>query len=138
MPAAAVMLDDVRYLVNSISGDQKAMVDGNVLKIQSTAKWILQRIEAQALGDTAACPIISVDECTTETIRLATVIFCQSVASLSLISQLVEPYKAYLADLYEMMSRVKLTRWKRTPGIFLFIMLLQMPLQCVINIFAHP
>lgn len=60
-----------------------------------------------------------------ESIRLAGLIYSWSIMSASQISQF--PDASVKDELYTAMRSVSLTRWKRTPGIFLWIMLVLCP-----------
>ncbi|KAH8904903.1 hypothetical protein BR93DRAFT_865550, partial [Coniochaeta sp. PMI_546] len=121
--AAAKILDDVRFLVTSITDPPSEK--NTTLKIKSTASWILNKLEA--LPQRSTSPAARDDDLVQDTIRLAALVHCRSVADLTLISQLPEPSVLHLDELYTTMRMVSLTRWKKTPGIFLWIMLVLCP-----------
>lgn len=122
-PEAARVLDDVRFLITSIAWVVTPLESGSS-KIRSTATWLHQRL--QRLSDPEKTNGNS-DEADTiwKAIRLAGLIFSWSIMSVSHISQF--PQAPVKDELYTAMRSVSLTRWKRTPGIFLWIMLVLCP-----------
>lgn len=121
--AAARILDDVRFLVTSIT--EPPSERSTTLKIRSTASWILNKLEAlqQASAETDSGD----DGLVQDTIRLAAMVHCRSIANVTLISRLSQPSVSHLDELYATMRKVSLTRWKEAPGIFLWIMLVLCP-----------
>ncbi|KAB5522143.1 hypothetical protein GE09DRAFT_501927 [Coniochaeta sp. 2T2.1] len=120
---AAKILDDVRFLVTSITDPPSEK--NTTLKIRSTASWILNKLEALPQASNGATA--GEDDLIQDTIRLAALVHCRSIAHLTLISKLPQPSISHLNELYTTMRTVSLTRWKKTPGIFLWIMLVLCP-----------
>lgn len=101
--AAAKILDDIRFLVTSITDPPSE--HNTTLKIRSTASWLLNKLEAMPKTvDTSEQDIIL------ETIRLAALIHCRSVSTLTLISKLPRSSVSQLEELYATMRRVSLRR----------------------------
>ncbi|OIW22573.1 hypothetical protein CONLIGDRAFT_556809, partial [Coniochaeta ligniaria NRRL 30616] len=121
--AAAKILDDVRFLVTSITDPPSE--ESTTLKIRSTACWILNKLEALPQASAGTTP--GDDDLIQDTIRLAALVHCRSIGNLTLISKLPQPSVSRLEELYTTMRKVSLTRWKKTPGIFLWIMLVLCP-----------
>jgi hypothetical protein len=117
----ANILDDVRFLTMSITSPKR--IPRSKQKIQTTATWLHNRLDAEpAPGSTSGN---SEDELIVECIRIASLIYSRSIMKLVQISKLGA--SSLLEDLYTKVRRVNMTRWKRTPGIFLFIMLVLCP-----------
>jgi len=122
--AAAKILDDIRFLVTSITDPPSEK--NTSLKVRSTASWILNKLEALPPA-AAQRSTPGDDDLIQDTIRLAALVHCRSVVDATLISKLPQPSISHLDELYATMRKVSLTRWKKTPGIFLWIMLVLCP-----------
>jgi hypothetical protein len=120
---AAKILDDVRFLITSITDTSSQKTTS--LKIRSTASWILDKLEALPPAAGASHPVE--DDLVQDTIRLAALVHCRSIADVTPISKLPKPSVAHLDELYATLRKVSLSRWKTTPGIFLWIMLVLCP-----------
>jgi hypothetical protein len=122
--AAAKILDDMRFLITSITNIPSEA--NSTPKILSTASWLLATLSRQPiLADTEPSPFET--DLITSTIHLTALLHTRSIATLTPISQLPAPSIAQLEELYTVMRKVSLGRWKKTPGIFLWIMLVLCP-----------
>lgn len=119
--AAAQILDDVRFLVTSVTVGEEGPTKAP--KARSTAAWLHRRLrEMPAEQINEATPE---KMCMQEAIRLAALIHSWSISSLSQISGLRDD--ALVDQAFTAMRSVSLTTWKRTPGIFLWVMLVAAP-----------
>ncbi len=123
--ATARILDDVRGLTMSLA-DRQSDAE-HTSKPCTAAASLLAVLEALPRVDTASSSAASDDQRIFETIRLAAVVYCRSISSLVLVSRLPEPSASEIESLYSTMASVNLTRWKKTPGIFLWVMLILCP-----------
>ncbi|KAF6823639.1 Zn(2)-C6 fungal-type DNA-binding domain protein [Colletotrichum plurivorum] len=120
-PAAARILDDVRFLTTSVTS--ASTLSTGTAKIRSTASWLHDKlVNMPASRPTVAS---SEEEWMLETIRLAALIYSWAIKSLRQISEFGDT--AILEEAYVAMRTVSLTRWKKMPGIFLWIMLVAAP-----------
>ncbi|TDZ34488.1 hypothetical protein C8035_v010631 [Colletotrichum spinosum] len=126
---AANILDDVRFLTNSVaslsssSSSSSSSSTADTVKIRTTASWLYSRLhDKDVLKATATT---SESDWMLETIRLAAVIYSWAIRSLRQISEFEGD--EVLEDAYVAMRKVSLTTWKKIPGIFLWIMLVAAP-----------
>lgn len=120
-PAAAQVLDDIRFLVTSITHGEESQTKTS--KARSTAAWLHRRL--QELPTETITGSTREELCVQEAIRLAALIHSWSVSTLSQISEFDDP--ATIEKACAAMRSVSLTRWKKTPGIFLWVMLVAAP-----------
>jgi len=113
--ASAAVLDDVRFLICLITAlpcDSPA----SKIKIQTTASWLHDRLIEGSPGEQSI-----EEDLFTETIRLAARIWAYSVITLTPFARY--PDHSVLLALSEAVLQVPLSRWKTTPGIYLWVLL---------------
>lgn len=121
---AAKILDDMRFLITSITNQPSET--NRRATILSTASWFLNSLETKRMAASTG-PSPSEADLITSTIHLAALLHTRSIATLTPISRLSGPFVGQLEELYTTMRKVSLSRWKETPGIFLWIMLVLCP-----------
>ena len=121
----AKILDDVRSLATAITDPGSKSLDR--VEAQAEAARLLKPLEEELGDDKGAKSDDTEEGLIYETIRLAAVILYRSIKLVTLISKLPEPSVTDLENLYLAMSKVSLKRWKQTPAIFLWFMLVLCP-----------
>jgi hypothetical protein len=117
--ATAEILDNVRFLTLSItSSDQQPSTS----KIQSTASWIHQRLEVIPIP---TIPEPSERELILTILRTTALTFTHCISTLSPFTNAYTP--SALSSLLSQISSIPLNRWKRIPGIFLWVLLVACP-----------
>lgn len=131
---AAKILDDVRFLtlsvtaVSSQTDVQDKMADAT--KVRSTASFMSNRLktlpETQAEDSSEETEVDreteAEDNLVTETIRLAALVYSEAVVTMKPLSRVKKDLAAE-KTLTANITAVSATRWKRMPGVFLWIML---------------
>lgn len=117
--SSAAVLDDVRFLTSLITA---LLVDSPAsnIKIQTTASWLHNR-----LGDSSPGEQTRKQDPFTEAICLAARIWSYSVITLTPFARY--PDRSVLLALSEAVLLVPLSRWKTTPGIYLWVLLVLCP-----------
>lgn len=147
--SVAAILDDVRFLTVSINTPPATTSPhsggGNTnaasrIKIQTTASWLHDRLQKMAPATAATdkkmdknsneiiytiADDASVTAALAETIRLAGLVYSSSIMSITPFAQY--PDAPILMALSDEMLRVPLSRWKRIPGIYLWVLLVLCP-----------
>ena len=118
---AAQILDDVRFLATLITQGEDTPT--KLRKARSTATWLHSKLKQ--MPSVKINKMTSDSMCIQETIRLAALIHSWSVSNMAQISGFND--KGTIDRAYTAMRSVSLTRWKSTPGIFLWIMLVAAP-----------
>jgi hypothetical protein len=117
---AVKILDDMKFLTNSLLTTQSAVANPQAIaKFEATALWTYDRVAA--LPAIAPTPSNSTEDLLYETIRLTAVIYCKAITSHTPFSRISQP--ALCASLWQTMWLISMSRWKQTPGIFLWVML---------------
>ncbi|KAF4625310.1 hypothetical protein G7Y89_g12856 [Cudoniella acicularis] len=116
----AVILDNMQFLFKSVIklSDAKYTTQDEI-KLIATATWIRDGILAIPLQTDIKLP--SAANFIHQSCRIAALIYCKSLIEHIPLSQACE-LKDFQA-LWKCMWRVTLTEWKRTPGIFLWVIL---------------
>jgi hypothetical protein len=117
--ASAEILDDMRFLTTSIF-NLRAMdpTSQDLLKFQATVLWTHNRISALPVG-------LLPPDLIYETLRLTALLYSTAVLSRQPLSISSTPEEVRL--LADTMWRINLTRWKKIPGILLWIILVACP-----------
>jgi hypothetical protein len=114
----ATILDDMRFVILLlIKYAEQDSAEPEQMKLTATATWIRDRIASLPDGSSFASPLAS--DFIYKSCRIAALIYCKAIverASLTKVCTLKE-----LTHLWATMWRVKLSRWKQIPGIFLFV-----------------
>jgi hypothetical protein len=120
----AMILDDMRFLMtailNYISSPPSEIEKA---KFQTTAVWVHDRINALPDGTVPDSPLAR--DQIYKSVLIAAHIFCRAITSRTRLSKACTILD--LQKLWANMWKVKLSRWKETPGIFLFIILAAIP-----------
>ncbi|KAH7029155.1 uncharacterized protein B0I36DRAFT_290568 [Microdochium trichocladiopsis] len=117
--SAAAILDDVRFLTNSITALTSA-TPASKLKIQTTASWLHRRLKEASATEKNGAP-----DALAETVRLAGLVHSYSIMTITPFSQY--PDLSVLAALSDAALRVPLTTWRDIPGIYLWVLLVLCP-----------
>jgi hypothetical protein len=116
----AAILDDMRFLFLALVKHlEQNPSEQEQLRLKTTATWIRDRITLLPDGSAVDSPLAS--DFIYKSCRIAALIYCKGIierTSLSKVCTLKE-----LNRLWANMWQVKLSRWKRIPGIFLFVIL---------------
>ncbi|KAK1725434.1 uncharacterized protein BDZ83DRAFT_719155 [Colletotrichum acutatum] len=128
--ATAKILDDVRFLTDSVTSASAMASAASKSKIRSTASWLYDKLREQGTATAARRPTqvassSSEKERILETVRIATVIYSWSIKSLRQISRFDDAEMLQAA--YASLTSVSMTTWKGIPGIFLWVMLVAAP-----------
>ncbi|KXJ90746.1 hypothetical protein Micbo1qcDRAFT_226756 [Microdochium bolleyi] len=141
----ASILDDVRFLTTSVTtpptiqhgngggGGGGGISIASKIKIQTTASWLHDRLlkmppatatrkdsdTGSSSSDAEAAAALA------ETIRLAGLVYSSSIKSLTPFARY--PRAQTLSALSDAMLRVPLSRWKKIPGIYLWVLLVLCP-----------
>lgn len=118
---AAQILEDVRFLVTSITQGEDS--PSKVRKARSTATWLHRKLKEMPTEKITSSTTEKI--CVQEAIRLAALIHTWSVSTMSQISEFND--EGTIERAFAAVRSVNLTRWKSTPGIFLWIMLVAAP-----------
>ncbi|KAH8808859.1 hypothetical protein F5884DRAFT_858377 [Xylogone sp. PMI_703] len=115
-PEAAAILDDMRFLTTSAL----SVLDNNIsseqaTKFVATADWIYKRVGNTSPGGDHLY----------ETCRIAAVVYSASMLHRKPLSRSCTP--ALLGQFWTSMWKISLSRWKKTPGIFLWLILVMTP-----------
>lgn len=121
---AARILDDMRFLTTSIldlheNGDS----DAGITKLMTTVHWIHEQLISHATEDAELDTDFMYQTCRTAGIIYSTAILTRTPLSRACTAQLLQ-------QLWMTMWRVPLGRWKKTPGLFLWVI-------AVINSYAR-
>lgn len=111
---AAEILDNIQFLTTAIT-----FANSPSSKIQCTASWFHNQI--QSTPKPQITPTSTPEDLITASIRLTALIYTRSIAMKTPISQTF--HQPQLEELYVSVFRLGFARWKRIPGIFLWIML---------------
>ncbi|KAK1756463.1 hypothetical protein QBC47DRAFT_380000 [Echria macrotheca] len=126
----AKLLDDIRFLTVSITSllaagetDDADEVSKRKTKIKNTASFIQTRLKIPEEGgsDDRRAEKRSDDELVAETIALAASVYLESITSLQPLTR--SKTSIIQERLYASMSAVSPRRWKRIPGIYLWVVL---------------
>ncbi|KAJ0329838.1 hypothetical protein COL5a_003663 [Colletotrichum fioriniae] len=128
--ATAKILDDVRFLTESVTSASAMASTASKSKIRSTASWLYEKLREQgtaaaATRTTQVAFASSEKERILETVRIAAVIYSWSIKSLRQISRFDDA--EMLRAAYASLTSVSMTTWKGMPGIFLWVMLVAAP-----------
>jgi len=116
---AARLLDDMRFLTITILSFRKASVSEHALaKFQATTKWIHERLTTP-LDPSLANDFIY------QACRSAAIIYSEAILSRAPLSKSCT--SELLKQLWVAQWRVPLERWKKTPGIYFWILLTSAP-----------
>ena len=116
----AIILDDMRFLLQAVISqinrdrhpDSGSFESNDEEKLISTSTWVRDRI---------ACLIGAADDFIYQSVRKAALIYCKSIVERTSLSHACTLQD--LNGLWVNMWRIPLSRWKKTPGIFIFILL---------------
>ncbi|KAK1500613.1 hypothetical protein CTAM01_06548 [Colletotrichum tamarilloi] len=129
--ATANILDDVRFLTDSVTSASAMASASRKSKIRSTASWLYEKLREQGTAMAATRPTQVASSPSTEkerileTVRIAAVIYSWSIKSLRHISRFDDADMLQAA--YASLTSVSMTTWKGIPGIFLWVMLVAAP-----------
>ncbi|KXH42142.1 hypothetical protein CSIM01_12374 [Colletotrichum simmondsii] len=127
----AKILDDVRFLTDSVTSASAMASASSKSKIRSTASWLYEKLREQGTATAAKRPTHVASSPSTEkerileTVRIAAVIYSWSIKSLRQISRFDDADMLQAA--YASLTSVSMTTWKGIPGIFLWVMLVAAP-----------
>lgn len=114
------ILDDMKFLTSSILTIQSAIATPqSIAKFKATALWTHNRVAA--LPSITPNPSNTTQDLVYETIRLTALLYCTAITSHSPFSRICEA--VMLESPWRAMWLVSMSRWKKIPGIFLWIML---------------
>ncbi|KAK3323051.1 hypothetical protein B0H66DRAFT_219062 [Apodospora peruviana] len=133
---AARILDDVRFLTLSITSSSSStgndasttLVSRSTAKFRSTASSLHERLEALGRNTTGKGGSEVVNEeatLVTETIRLAALIYSNAIMSLRPVSEIKDD--CITETLCRNLRGVSPHRWKRIPGIYLWVLVIAAP-----------
>ncbi|KAH9207781.1 hypothetical protein DL95DRAFT_482314, partial [Leptodontidium sp. 2 PMI_412] len=118
------ILDDMKFLTTSILAIQSTIATPqSIAKFKATALWAHNRVAA--LPSITPTLSNSTEDLIYETIRLTALLYCTAITSHSPFSQTCQP--AIFKGLWNTMWLVSFSRWKKIPGIFLWVMLVACP-----------
>jgi hypothetical protein len=118
-PEAAQILDDMRFLTTSIHTlNVEDNVEEEIAKFLKTVQWIHEQLNVKV------DPRLATDFLY-QTCRTTAIIYSGSMLSRTPLSHSCTPQ--LLQQLWMTMWRVPLPCWKRTPGIFLWVLLVASP-----------
>jgi hypothetical protein len=118
--AAATILDDMRFVTTSLlSLGEKENTEHSKTKFAATVKWIHDRLTSSTTEPQLAGDFIY-QTCRATAIIFTSAILCRTPLSLACTEPLLQ-------QLWMMMWRVPLSRWKETPGIFFWVLLVANP-----------
>jgi len=120
---AAQILDDVRFLTTCILSARDA---GSLARIQKTAAWLHSKTNKSYESGSPVDELDDEDAAMLTALRLAALFFSWSVTSLSPVVDF--PDLTLCETFYASILSVKMARWRQTPGIFLWIMLVACPM----------
>lgn len=117
-PETAAILDDMRYLqILTLKAIETAQFDST--KLASEAKWIQARIAALPSGAEERSPLLG--DNIYKSCRTAALIYIRAILTYTPLSKACTLQD--LNQLWSSMWRVTLTKWKKVPGIFVWIIL---------------
>ncbi|PMD57233.1 uncharacterized protein K444DRAFT_535084, partial [Hyaloscypha bicolor E] len=114
----ATILDDMRFVILAlIKHAEQDSAEPEQMKLTATATWIRDRIASLPDGSSLASPLAS--DFIYKSCRIAALIYCKAIVERSSLTKVCTLKE--LTHLWATMWRVKLSRWKQIPGIFLFV-----------------
>ena len=112
----AIILDDMRFLLHAVTSQmdrgQDSFESTDEEKLISTSIWIRDRI---------SCLAGPADDYIYQSVRKAALIYYKAIIERTSLSRACTLQD--LNQLWTSMWRIPLSRWKKTPGIFIFILL---------------
>jgi Fungal specific transcription factor domain len=116
----AMILDDMRFLLLALLHyAEKSASQQEQMKIGTTAIWIRDRITSLPDGSAVDSPLAA--DYVYKSCRIALLIYRKAIIERTSLSRICTLQQ--LDHIWANMWLVKLSRWKRIPGIFLFILL---------------
>lgn len=116
----AALLDDMRFLLLATIRRADHQIDPkDRIKLNMTATWTRDRISSLPTGNEPDS--LLANDFVYKSCRSAAMIYCRGITdhiSLSIVCGMRD-----LDELWGSLGRVSLTRWKQTPGIFLWVLL---------------
>jgi hypothetical protein len=122
-PDTADILDDMKFLTTSVQGDLAyqhtfGTYQSNI-KLNATSLWTRNRVaDLPAISPTS---LNSTEDLIYETVRLAALLYSTAISSRSPFSYTSQ--YSILQDLWKAIWRISLSRWKKIPGVFLWVIL---------------
>jgi hypothetical protein len=114
---AARVLDDMRFLTTSVLHlNENRDSEVAITKLMATVHWIHEQLVSPATHDPELANDFMYQTCRTAGIIYSTAILTRTPLSRACTAQLLQ-------QLWMMMWRVPLARWKKLPGLFLWVML---------------
>jgi hypothetical protein len=115
----AIILDDMRFLTTSVVRQvDRTLSDEEISKLWTTSMWIQDRISAMPDGNDPASHLTT--DYIYKACRIAALLYCKAIVQRTPLSRVCTMQD--LNQLWANMWRVTLTRWKQTPGVFLWIL----------------
>ena len=118
----ASILDDMRFLTTSVLQLSKnpSCTPQEIAKFLTTAHWIHSRLTSSSSPNPSLATDFIYQTCRTTAIIYSSAILTRTPLSMSCTHQLLQ-------QLWMTMWRVPLPRWKKTPGIFFWVLLVANP-----------
>lgn len=125
-PAAADILDDIRFLTLSITSTTSST---KTIKVQSTASWLNSRISSFSISEPKREEeqTSSQQQLMTSILRQTAQFYTTSIATLTPFSTPSAASLLHLSKVKFNIAKVDLKRWKEIPGIFLWVLLVICP-----------
>jgi hypothetical protein len=119
----ADILDDMKFLTTSVQDDIAYQLTFGTsqsnIKLHATSLWTRNRVaDLPAIGPTS---LNSTEDLIYETVRLTALLYNTAISSRSPFSYVSQ--SSILQDLWKAIWRISLSRWKKIPGIFLWVIL---------------